>query len=148
MVKGISERGKIMKPFDLVKVTDKELLRFAPMLKDNIGKVVEQVIEYENKDYFKVAFRFGDKVQHFALCNKDVEVVYKEEFRKYSYDLWKQYYINKLGAMTTSLLINMGGGDYLFDGEFASVLRDKGRIVVPEWYYYEIENWQTYQDLI
>jgi len=137
-----------MKPFDLVKVVNEDLLHFAPLLKDNIGKVIEQVIEYENKDYFKVAFKYGDNVQHFALCDKDIEVVVDEKDRKYSYDLWKAYNINKLGAMTTSLLMNIGGGDYLYDGESAEFLRDKGRVIVPQWYFYDIENWQTYQDLI
>jgi len=124
-----------MKLYDLVKVTDEDILKFIPSIKGRVGKVLELVDEIKGVDHYKVRFGKDD----FLLASKDCEVVYDEKDRKYSYDLWKTYMLKRHDDLTVALLINMGGGDSYNDGQTAETMREKGRIIVPEWYYYDTD---------
>ena len=127
-----------MKLYDLVKVTDESILGFFRLFvtPDTVGKVVEFVEEDEDVgEVYKV--QFGE--HSLALTQPSCEVVYDEKDRKYSYDLWKQYMLKRHDDLTVALLINMGGGDSYNDGKTAEYMREHGRIVIPEWYYYDTD---------
>ena len=124
-----------MKLYDLVKVKDESILHFIPAIKDRVGKVLELVDEIKGEDHYKVRFGKDD----YLLADKDCEVVYDEKDRKYSYDLWKTYMLKRHDDLTVALLINMGGGDSYNDGKTAEYMREHGRIVIPEWYYYDTD---------
>ena len=124
-----------MKLYDLVKVTDEKILHFAPAIRGRDGKVLELVDEIKGEDHYKVRFGKDD----YLLADKDCEVVYDEKDRKYSYDLWKTYMLKRHDDLTVALLINMGGGDSYNDGKTAEYMREHGRIVIPEWYYYDTD---------
>jgi hypothetical protein len=126
-----------MKIHDLVKVTDERLLNFFQHLikSDTVGKVIELVEEKNGVDYYKVRFGKYD----YLLADKECEVVYDEKDRKYSYDMWKQYMLKRHDDLMVALLINMGGGDSYNDGKTAEYMREHGRIVIPEWYYYDTD---------
>lgn len=125
-----------MKLHDLVKVTDESLLSFFRLLitPNTVGKVISLASD-DDGDYYKI--QFGE---HSLSLPEDVcEVVYDEKDRKYSYNLWKTYMLKKHDDLTVALLINMGGGDRHNDGKTAEYMREHGRIVIPEWYYYDTD---------
>ena len=124
-----------MKLYDLVKVKDEKILHFAPAIRGRVGKVIELVEEIKGEDHYKVKFGKDD----YLLADKECEVIYEEKDRKYSYDLWKQYMLKRHDDLTVALLINMGGGDSYNDGKTAEYMREYGRIVIPEWYYYDTD---------
>ena len=121
--------------YDLVRVTEEKILHFTPAIIGKIGKVIEFVEEINGVDHYKVKFGKYD----YLLADKECEVVYDEKDRKYSYDLWKQFMLKRHDDLTVALLINMGGGDRHNDGKTAEYMREHGRIVIPEWYYYDTD---------
>ena len=121
-----------MKLYDYIKVKETSEEKY---LRGEIGKVVEFVEEDHGVEMFRVKIGVGFHL----LADYDCEVVYDEKDRKYSYDLWKQYMLKRHDDLTVALLINMGGGDSYNDGKTAEYMREHGRIVIPEWYYYDTD---------
>ena len=121
-----------MKQHDYIKVKETSEEKY---LRGEIGKVVEFVEEDHGVEMFRVKIGVG----FYLLADYDCEVVYDEKDRKYSYDLWKQYMLKRHDDLTVALLINMGGGDSYNDGKTAEYMREHGRIVIPEWYYYDTD---------
>ena len=120
-----------MKQHDYIKVKETSEEKY---LRGEIGKVVEFV----KKNGIEM-FRVKIGVYFHLLADYDCEVVYDEKDRKYSYDLWKQYMLKRHDDLTVALLINMGGGDSYNNGKTAEYMREHGRIVIPEWYYYDTD---------
>ena len=125
-----------MKLYDLIKVTDESILGFFGLLiePNTVGRVISLASDVD-EDYYKI--QFGER--SLSLPEDVCEVVYDEKDRKYSYELWKTYMLKKHDNLTVALLINMGGGDSYNDGKTAEYMREHGRIVIPEWYYYDTD---------
>ena len=125
-----------MKLYDLIKVTDESILGFFGLLiePNTVGRVISLASDVD-EDYYKI--QFGER--SLSLPEDVCEVVYDEKDRKYSYELWKTYMLKRHDDLTVALLINMGGGDCYNDGKTAEYMREHGRIVIPEWYYYDTD---------